>query len=89
MFYVLMQQTVPKEPHEPLERPPKFEQSLELVQIPASAFGDVQEVPSNEEKDVKSPEGLENMDDSGDDAMVDTKFGKPLRNDGLIRRPSV
>ena len=41
-----MQQTVPKEGQDPLDRPPKFEQTLAKEQMPASAFGETHVVPS-------------------------------------------
>lgn len=41
-----MQQTLPNELHEPLDRPPKLEQTLDVEQIPASALGNVHVVPS-------------------------------------------
>lgn len=70
-----MQQTAPNELQEPLDRPPKLEQALELAQIPASALGEVQVVPSSHAKPEVSEDNRELM----------AKFGNGFRRDGRTR----
>lgn len=72
---LLMQQTVPNELQEPLDLPPKPEQALWLAQIPASALGEVQVVPSSQAKPEVSEDNRELM----------AKFCKGFRSDGRIR----
>lgn len=45
-----MQQTDPVDEHDPLLRPPILEQTLAKTQIPASALGETQVVPSSQFK---------------------------------------
>lgn len=61
--------------------------------MPASALGDVQDVPSGllllpgmKLNDVNSPDGLVNRDD---DVIAEAKFGNALRSDAGIKRLSV
>lgn len=70
-----MQQTVPNELQEPLDRPPKLEQALWLAQIPASALGEVQVVPSSHT----------NPEVSDDNRELMAKFCKGPLSDGRVR----
>ena len=72
-----MQQTVPKDPQDPLERPPELAQALDEAQMPASAFGETHVDPSNHDKPDASVENRV--------PKLLPKFGRGFLNDGTNR----